>query len=66
MGSSKNGWIRAQGVRGNLSNKFTSMQALESEATAADEQIQKGGVLDDATNGIKDQLDALKSAFGLQ
>ncbi len=43
------------------------MQALESEATLADEQIQKGGLLDDApSSSIKDQLEALKSAFGLQ
>lgn len=42
------------------------VQVLETEATTADEQIQKGGVVDDAANGIKDQLDALKSAFGLQ
>ncbi|CAL8470257.1 g9799 [Coccomyxa elongata] len=39
--------------------------ALESEATLADEQIQTGGLLDDAPS-IKDQLEALKSAFGLQ
>ncbi len=42
------------------------MQALESEATLADEEIQKGGVLDEAPAAIKDQLEALKSAFGLQ
>lgn len=42
------------------------MQALEFEATMADEQIQKGGLLDDAPSSIKDQLEALKGAFGLQ
>ncbi len=42
------------------------VQVLETEATTADEQLQKGGILDDATSGIRDQLEALKSTFGLQ
>lgn len=46
--------------------KNVFLQALESEATLADEQVEKGGALDDAAKGIKDQLEALKSAFGLQ
>lgn len=41
------------------------MQSLESEATQAEEQQQGGRAVDDAASAIKDQLEALKAAFGL-
>lgn len=55
-----------QGKSWTTTNDFQPVQALEAEATLADEQIQKGGLLDEAPSSIKDQLEALKSAFGLQ
>jgi hypothetical protein len=42
------------------------VQSLEAEASQAVEQEEKGGVVEDAAKGIQAQLDALRSAFGLQ